>query len=77
MIMMPTNTCRPWKPVSVKKVEPKVPLLIENGACVYSHACPPMKIEPRMIGEDQANLHSLAVAPADREVRAVHRDGAG
>jgi len=34
--MAPTNTCNPWKPVSIKNNEPKIPSFIEKGATEYS-----------------------------------------
>ena len=35
-IMVPTRTCRPWKPVRVKNVEPNTLSAIEKEAWKYS-----------------------------------------
>ncbi len=33
----PTITCIPWKPVAIKKVDPKAESAMQNGASLYSN----------------------------------------
>ena len=47
--IVPTKTWKPWKPVAMKKVEPKIPSEIENEALTYSKAWNPVKIKARTI----------------------------
>ena len=40
---VPTKTWKPWKPVAMKKVEPKIPSEILKAALTYSKAWKPVK----------------------------------
>jgi len=35
----PIKTCNPWKPVAIKKEDPKEESVIEKGASIYSNIC--------------------------------------
>lgn len=47
--MDPIITCKPWNPVAIKNVEPKVESAIQKGASMYSNAWNTVKTAPRMI----------------------------
>lgn len=45
--MEPIITCRPWKPVAIKKVDPYTLSLNPNEVSIYSVACRYVKYNPR------------------------------
>lgn len=47
--IVPIRTCKPWKPVDTKKVDPKDESEIEKGDWVYSKPCSVENRIPREI----------------------------
>lgn len=45
--MDPTNTWIPWKPVAIKKIDPKTESAIENLLKKYSKPCRSVKYTPK------------------------------
>jgi hypothetical protein len=44
--VVPIITCRPWKPLATKNVDPYAESAIVNGASKYAYACSAVKYKP-------------------------------
>ena len=57
--IVPINTWNPWKPVAIKKVDPKIPSDIEKLAETYSKACNAVKNAAKIIVKTKPKTASI------------------